>query len=104
MRGIRLLSCHEGWRERLSSASRPLAWANGIRPPVSTGRSGSGSRSGAGGEPLRVDDLDRAVADPDQAAAFQVLEHLVQRWTLNAEHGGQGSLGQFHPSVDRLLV
>lgn len=53
-----------------------------------------GDLTGAAGQPGRVEDLDGGVANADQPVAFQFLEHLVQGWPLDAEHGGQGALRQ----------
>lgn len=55
------------------------------------------------GETCRVEDVDQAVADPDQALPLQVLEDLVQRGAADPQHGGQGPLWQFYAAVGRLV-
>jgi len=83
--------------------ARPSASA----PSTSWQRPWAFSQNGAGhtpgDEPGAIEDLNGAIADPDQAVAFEVLAHLVQRGALHAEHGGQGPLWQLHASVGRLF-
>ena len=64
----------------------------------------AGRRSGPAGESGAVEHLDRGVADPDQAVAFEVLEHLVERGPRHAERGRQGPLRHLDPAVNGLLA
>ena len=102
--GIDLAQMTENAGPNLADLGQALAGGgsscNGARAPATPPRR---YRSGAGGEFSPVDDLDDAVADPDQAIVFQVFKHLVQRGPLDAEHGGQGALRQFHPPIDCLF-
>ena len=66
----------------------------------------SGFRKHAGfpDEPFAVQDLDRPIADPDEALAAQGLELLVDAFPRCTDHGSQILLRDLHPDPDLPLL